>query len=201
MESESSFSFGVDWSDNAHPTSHCWLPYWSNDSSSVPMCFYTSCKISPPICANTLVRCGSCTISVHKDHITDALNTDDVHNYIPPCRPSFSHSSVADDSSEHDRHHWSLVPTLRRPCIRCKQKKMSRKLTNGNAKMSTIPDEDSRSKINARVIHMLEQSDSKLLRPSSGLVCLWCSQGCHRGCWESMNDYDEENICDYGKFK
>ena len=126
MESESSFSFGVDWSDSAYPTFHCWLPYGSNDSSSVPLCFHTSCTRSPPISVNTLVQCGSCTISVHKDHIADALNTNDAHNYIPPCRPSFSLSSIANDYSEHDRHHWSLVPKLKRPCMRCNRKNMPR---------------------------------------------------------------------------
>jgi hypothetical protein len=201
IESDSSFLFGVDWSDKAHSTSHCWFPYCSKNSSPVPSCAYTLCTISQSIHASTFVQCGSCTIFVHRDHVAHLEKTVDIYNHIPPCRPSFSDSSIADNYSEHDRHYWSPVSALMKPCMRCKQKNMSQTLNVDNARILTVPTKCSISQDNIREIHVMEQSDSKLIGPSSSLVCLWCSKGCHRRCWESMNDDDEQNKCDYGKFK
>ncbi|CAF0966209.1 unnamed protein product [Rotaria sordida] len=38
VQSDRCSFFGVDWSDKAHPRSHCWLPNCSMDSSPIPRC-------------------------------------------------------------------------------------------------------------------------------------------------------------------
>ncbi|CAF4205748.1 unnamed protein product, partial [Adineta steineri] len=35
-------SYGVDWSDHAHPTSHCWFPLTSDDVATIQSCTYTA---------------------------------------------------------------------------------------------------------------------------------------------------------------
>jgi hypothetical protein len=186
MESHS--SFGVDWSDEAHSTSHCWIPYGSIRHSPVPTCAYTLCSISEPFRSESFIQCGTCTISIHSEHVDDFPKVTNAHQYVPPCRPSFSDQTVTHDHSE---HYWSHVPKLTKPCIICNHKTLSRSLNANNGRTLTIPTES----------HLPQDTDSKLYKPSSGLICLWCSQGCHRQCLENINDNDDRNKCDYGKYK
>ena len=157
VESEDSVSFGVDWSKKAESTSHCWLPYQFVSHSSAPTCGYTLCTISQPYHTEPFIQCGTCAISIHKEHIADLQNATGTHQCILPCRPSFNDDIV----DKYDQHYWSRVPVLKQPCIICRRKN----------------------------------------KRSSGLTCLWCSQNCHRQCWENLNDNDNDIKCDYGKYK
>jgi hypothetical protein len=201
-EFESCLSFGVDWSDKARSTFHCWFPYESIDRSRVPMCAYALCTISQSFRGDSFIQCGSCTISIHKEHAADLQRTTDLSNLIPPCRPSFSDRTTEEDPNTHDRHYWSHIPTLTKPCILCQRKTLSRTVATKKTKTLTIPSESCILQGNAAGMYLLQDGNSKRRKPSSGLICLWCSQECHWRCWENMNDNDEDqNKCDYGKFK
>ncbi|CAF1037198.1 unnamed protein product [Rotaria sordida] len=55
VQSDQCSFFGVDWSDKAHPKSHCWLPNCSMDSSPIPRCAYNLCKVSNSFRADPLI--------------------------------------------------------------------------------------------------------------------------------------------------
>ena len=84
-------SDGVDWSDQARPTSHCWLPSISSGQASEK-------------------RCGSCNVLLHSQHST--------LNFLQTCRPSFVDADE-DASGIIDQHFWSRVPILTEPCAHC----------------------------------------------------------------------------------
>lgn len=87
-------SHGVDWSDGARPTSHCWLPSISIDQASEE-------------------RCGSCAVLLHSQHSTlDSL---------PACLPSFFDDDDDEVSQIVDQHFWSRVPVLTEPCAHCER--------------------------------------------------------------------------------
>jgi len=68
MANSMNIRYGVDWSANASPTSHCWFPLTSNES--------------------TLVRCGSCALEIDSSKID---------NSIASCRPSFIDTNENDE--------------------------------------------------------------------------------------------------------
>jgi len=107
---------------------------------------------------------------MHTDHLIDLQATPNAHNLIPLCRSSFMDSDMTHDISLHDQHEWSCSPMLSRRCEYCNRKLL----------LSTPNDDDHRI--------------------SSGFVCLWCSRGYHRRCWENMSDDVKKSKCDYGVF-
>ncbi|CAF1150628.1 unnamed protein product [Rotaria sp. Silwood1] len=80
---------------------------------------------------------------------------------------------------------------------------MPRTVVGDNVRISTIQIKSHMPQENRKSIHTPRCSDSKCLKSSSGLICLWCSRFCHQQCWKNMNDDDDDdrNKCDYGKFK
>lgn len=88
---KASNSDGVDWSDRARPTSHCWLPSKSSGQASEK-------------------QCGSCTVLLHSQLPTE--------NSPQTCRPSFVDADE-DTSRIVDRHFWTRVPILTEPCAHC----------------------------------------------------------------------------------
>lgn len=90
MTTSTSIQYGVDWSASASPTSHCWFPLTSKES--------------------TLVRCGSCALEIDLRNINDS---------IQPCRPSFvdtKEKPLAND--EHSWWRTSLLSTSCEHCQR-----------------------------------------------------------------------------------
>ncbi|CAF3786226.1 unnamed protein product [Rotaria socialis] len=201
MKLEPALQLGVDWSDRAHPTSHCWLSYCSKTSLPASRCAYLSCTISEIMNMETCVECGSCTIVIHIDHIINVENVANIHNYIPPCRPSFSDTATADDHIEHDHHYWSSISKLLKPCMLCKRKTLLRMVTKDNTRTSTSAPLTSASHINAKTVNILKYSNKDFLKTSSSLQCLWCFKSCHKQCWEIISDGNKQYKCDYGKFK
>ncbi|CAF4027189.1 unnamed protein product, partial [Rotaria sp. Silwood2] len=193
VESDRYSLFGVDWSNKVHPRSHCWLPYCLIDCSRILRCAYTLCKVSHPFRADTMIQCGSCRISIHKEHIDDLQKISHSHNYIPFCRPSFSDSIISNDRGEYDHHFWSPIPSLTRSCTICKRK--------GLPRTQTIRRESHISEDNAARVQIRQDLNSKFIKPCRGLICLWCSEECHRQCWQNVNANNDDNKCDYGKYK
>jgi hypothetical protein len=166
--------YGVDWSENARPTSHCWLPQLSQNSSTSCLCSYISCQKHQSMTDSSSVQCPTCSLSIHSIHLSDLSATDDS---ITPCRSSFTDERTPDDTGMHDQHHWSYAPTLPTPCTLCKRKSLKQNSGYSNTAATTVTADE----------------------PSSGLVCMWCSQGYHRQCWESIRDKANNSKCDYGE--
>ncbi|CAF1144510.1 unnamed protein product, partial [Rotaria sordida] len=125
MSSESgncnSVSYGVDWSDRARPTSHCWFPYTSNYPSTAQRCAYATCSNRKPTVLMPFLQCGSCGLTVHAHHLNDSHATED--NVLSSCRPSFIDNPISeklyvngeDNPSNFDKHFWTHIPTLTEP--------------------------------------------------------------------------------------
>ena len=200
-EPEPSLSFGVDWSERTYSTAHCWFPYCFNKSLPHPSCAYTLCRISQSINTSTFVQCGTCEIFIHRDHLVECKTAANIRGYILPCRPSFYDSNETENHNEYNQHHWSFVPVLKKSCMRCRRKAISRTFTDGNIRTSTISSETCTSQVSVKANDIKKLPDSKPLKSSSGLVCLWCSRTCHQQCWENVSDTEDQKKCDYGKFK
>lgn len=189
-------SYGVDWSDSAESTSHCWLPYSFNNSSTSHSCVYTSCKNSKSTSDSPLIQCAACLLTVHTVHLFESQETTThARQLFPPCRPSFTHSSRTNDLSRHDQHYWAFVPTLSSSCTHCKQKSLKRTLDDNSKRARDKPTVG-----DSATIGVAGSATSKLNDPSRGLVCLWCSRSYHQRCWKNIKDDEEISKCDYGKF-
>ena len=70
-----SITYGVDWSERARPTAHCWFPYKSTDPSSSQPCAYVSCKDPKSTQLVEFIHCESCSLIVHTHHLTDLQQT------------------------------------------------------------------------------------------------------------------------------
>jgi hypothetical protein len=186
-------SYGVDWTEQASPITHCWFPYIPADPSSSPTCSFITCKNPKPTLILSLIRCESCLIVVHTHHLSN-LRTSDLMNSIPACRPSFSETNESDKLNQFDRHFWSNVTVLSKPCAFCKRKSTS-SLLFGNSRPKTVPTSDMLNS-QSPILNNLQLSGT-----SSHLQCLWCSRGFHRRCWEQLFNYDEKNKCDYGVYR
>ncbi len=116
---------------------------------------------------------------------------------MPQCRPTFSDD---DEQNKSDRHFWSNVSILSKPCAFCKRKSTSNSLFSGNNRPSTMPTVDI---MNNRMAYNTSPvpSSPQLSGTASGLQCLWCSRGYHRRCWEHIFKQDDKNKCDYGIFR
>jgi hypothetical protein len=188
----------MDWSDRARPTSHCWFSYKPTDPSSSQPCAYVSCKDPKFNNLAEFVQCESCSFIVHTHHLIDSQQT--ASNLIPPCRPSFSESinySEMIDKNKFDRHYWTHIPILTKPCALCKRKSTSSSFFS-SGRPSTMPSLDAMTKGATNKSPLPENSSPKISGTSSGFQCLWCSRCYHRRCWEQIFNQDEKNKCDYG---
>ena len=193
--------YGVDWSDRARPTSHCWFPYKSQDITSSQACAFFSCKDPKSNHAIDFIQCESCLVIVHTYHLVDLPSTYTTTNYIPPCRPSFSESTQdKNNQNKPDRHYWSHVSLLTKPCALCRRKSISSSLFSAN-RPSTMPSLDMMNKGASVKYSFNNSSNPKTSATSSGYQCLWCSRSYHRWCWNQVADQDEKNKCDYGAFR
>jgi hypothetical protein len=193
LNSNACVVYGVDWSDRARPTSHCWFPITSDDSFSVEQCAYVSCTNETPIYQSTLLQCGSCALVVHSHHLNDlqAAKAD----FLPPCRLSFVDGE--DNQSKYDQHFWSHVSLLPKPCAYCQHISMATNLFEREySRLSTMSALD----IVDHVTSAIGNLNSTISESSDGLICLWCSRGYHRSCWELVAE-DDKIQCDYGIFQ
>ena len=195
-------AYGVDWSDRARPTSHCWFPHKAHDVSSYQACAFFSCKEPKGNHSVNFVQCESCSIAVHTHHLIDLPATaTTTTNYIPPCRPSFSESSQEKtDQSKADRHYWSHASILTKPCALCRRKSVSSSLFGGG-RPSTMPSLDAMARGASSKGPLTSGSSPKMSGTSSGYQCLWCSRSYHRRCWDQVSNQDEKNRCDYGALR
>ncbi|CAF1142902.1 unnamed protein product [Rotaria sordida] len=208
-DSKISISYGVDWSDRACPTSHCWFPFTSNDSRTAQPCAYVSCTKLKPTRQSTLLQCASCTLVVHEHHLTDSQATK--ADTIPPCRPSFVDNTMLrnsllddddDNTSKYDEHFWSHVPVLPKPCMHCQRTSIATTLFGSETgRPSMISPLDIIDQITSIMSSTPGNSSPKMSRTSHGLVCLWCSKGYHHSCWENLATQDDKIKCDYGIFR
>ncbi|CAF1401435.1 unnamed protein product [Adineta ricciae] len=208
-ETNSSISYGVDWSDRATPTSHCWFPYKMTDISSAQPCGFFSCREPKSNQFVEFLQCESCSLIVHTHHLLDLqAATTSTTNLIPPCRPSFSEpinpnsysQKDINDPNRFDRHYWSHVSILTKPCALCKRKSMSSSIFGGN-RPSTMPSLDAMTKGSSSRTLGGDSTSPKMSGISSGFQCLWCLRGYHRRCWDQIFNQDEKNKCDYGVLK
>ncbi len=200
QETSELFSYGVDWSDRAQPTSHCWLPYSSTKSSASYLCAYMSCKNSKSTSDLSLIRCPTCSLTIHASHLSELQEvTTCTPRGIPPCRPSFMDSNTTDDVSMQDQHYWSHVSALSLPCTHCKQKSFKGISYNNDKRVSIKLTVDDGIGSDSTTTYAAENMNPKLNESLSGLVCMWCSRSYHRRCWETVKDDEENNKCDYGK--
>lgn len=197
-----SICFGVDWSERARPTSHCWFPFKLHDATSSQICAFFSCKDPKSTNSMEFVRCESCSVVVHMHHLINLPLTSTTTNYIPPCRPSFSESNQQDrmDQNKADRHYWSHVSILTKPCVLCRRKSMSSSIF-GTGRPSTMPTMDAKNRNSNNKNSLTSSSSPKMAGTSSGYQCLWCSRSYHRRCWDRVADQDEKNKCDYGALR
>ncbi|CAF2313531.1 unnamed protein product [Rotaria sp. Silwood2] len=199
-ESNIPFTIGVDWTDQAYPISHCWFPYNPTDPSSAPACSFLSCQNPKPTLVLSLVQCESCLIVVHTHHLSNLRTTkSNITKYMPSCRPSFCDDNDNAGKNKHDRHFWSNISILAKPCTSCKRKSMSNSLF-GNSRASPVPTSDIMTKGISNNKSPVPGSP-QLSGTAGGLQCLWCSRGYHRQCWEQISNQDDKNKCDYGVFR
>ncbi|CAF1166732.1 unnamed protein product [Rotaria sordida] len=112
----------------------------------------------------------------------------DTHNYLPFCRSSFSNSIISEDHGEYDHHYWSPISSLTKSCVICRRKSLSRTLII-RRESHTSNDNTPMQNINLKVV-----------KSYHSLICLWCSEECHRRCWKNVNaNDDDDNKCYYGK--
>ena len=173
-----SVTYGVDWSNNASPSSHCWFPLTDADSLGIK-------KKSRD--EATMLQCGSCALVTHSHHSEDL---------IKPCRPSFSDAN--DDSSKSDEHFWSYVSALSVPCAHCQQSSILNNFFGSGSMPSSLQILDQVTGMINSISEIFNPQISD--RSSDGLVCLWCSRGYHQSCWENLSS-DKKIECDYGIFQ
>lgn len=188
-------TYGVDWSEQACSVSHCWFPFNTTDPSSTPACSFFACKNPKPTLVLALIRCESCLIVVHTHHLTN-LRTNDLINSIPACRASFSDVHENESNNQCDRHFWSSIASLSKPCAYCKRKSASSSLFGINRPPS-VGIVDARSNSSSPIPGNLQIPGTSSL----GLQCSWCSRGYHRRCWEQAFGQDDKHRCDYGVYR
>ncbi|CAF1141214.1 unnamed protein product [Adineta steineri] len=203
-----SITYGVDWSDRACPTSHCWFPLTANDSSIAHLCVYMSCTNSNLMNRSTLVRCETCALVVHSHHLNE-LQTAKTH-FLPHCRPSFVDNTMLKNfpptnehnSSLYDQHFWSHVPVLPKPCLHCQQISMKKTLSRSISDLSSTKSSlDITGQFKSMMSYIPRNFRSTTSESSNGMVCLWCSQVYHRSCWARVAVNNDKLCCDYGAFR
>ncbi|CAF4715614.1 unnamed protein product [Rotaria sp. Silwood1] len=207
MPSESgdskSVSYGVDWSDQARSTSHCWFP--SNYPSTAKHCTYAACSNLKSIVQMPFLECGSCGLVLHAHHLNDSHTTEE--NVLLSCRPSFidnpisveSHTDAEDNSSNYDKHFWTYVPTLTEPCVYCKRKSIRKNLFAAGISQTSMASASNITCQNESIESIVPRhSNSNMSQTATGLICLWCSRSCHRRCWEYLDAENDKIKCDYG---
>jgi len=119
------------------------------------------------------------------------LRTNDLKTSIPSCRPSF----IDENQSEYvDRHFWSNISILTKPCAFCKRKSASSSIFT-QSKTTNSPTTD-------LINNKSPIPGSPLLSATScGFQCLWCSRSYHRRCWEQVFTQNDKQICDYGVYQ
>ncbi|CAF3119080.1 unnamed protein product [Rotaria socialis] len=203
--SSTSVSYGVEWSDRVRPTSHCWFSFTSTDASTAQSCIYATCpnlKSKHPL---ALLQCGSCDIVIHSHHLNNVKSTE--VDLLPICRPSFvenQKSRSANIESEnnppkYDRHFWSQVNTLPKPCTYCQRtSKPNNLFGSGTGRSSPISSLDIVGQLTSAMSALPGNFSPKMSKPSRGLICLWCSRGYHESCWQQLAEQDDMIHCDYG---
>ena len=187
-----SVSSGVDWSVNGSPSSHCWFPLINDDPSKDLSCEYISCTREK----SSMVQCGSCSLIIHLNHLTD-LNVI-VEDILSPCRPSFVDSK--DISSKIDEHFWSKVSIIPTRCEQCEGGSLidSHSVRGFNPLLIK-----SSSEIVDQLTSMINCLSDNFTRKKSvcsvGIVCLWCYRSYHQSCWEQV--HHRNSRCDYGIFR
>ena len=193
ISSTTSSAYGVDWSNHAHPTSHCWFPIASNELSTAPSCAYVPCTNQESI----FLRCGSCDLVVHSHHLNDSqvIKTDS----LPHCRLSFVDDNV--NPSKYDQHFWSHVSELPKPCMHCQRTSIATTLfVDGFDQLTTMSASDIAGQFTSMMNSTPRNFIQKLSESSSGIVCLWCAQNYHQLCWERFGTKDDHQ-CDYGIYR
>lgn len=115
-------SYGIDWSDHAYPTSHCWSPYSYKNASHSRLCTYISCK-KDKVTKTSLVECLVCSLIIHTEHLVDLQATDNTDKLLPQCRSSFIDSNANNDINSYDQHQWSSSTSVRsQKCDYCHSK-------------------------------------------------------------------------------
>ncbi|UJR32424.1 hypothetical protein I4U23_019886 [Adineta vaga] len=181
QEASDFFSYSIDWSRHASPTSHCWLPCSPKNSIISRSCACLSCQKPQSLSESSLAECPTCSLIIHTCHLSeqDETEVDDNHYTIPPCRASFMDDKMAEKIETYDQHHWSHVSVLSMPCTYCKRKTLKNSSVRTIDQHVTVPKPD---------------------EPSSGLICMWCSRNYHQICWNSAKFDKNNNGCDYGEF-
>ncbi|CAF4113840.1 unnamed protein product, partial [Rotaria sordida] len=209
MSSESgdrnSVSYGVDWSDRARPTSHCWFPYTFNYPSTAQRCAYATCSNRKPTVLMPFLQCGSCGLTVHAHHLNDSHATED--NVLSSCRPSFIDNPISeklyvngeDNPSNFDKHFWTHIPTLTEPCVYCNRKSIPKGLFVARfGQTSTRPALHITCQDTTITSTLSKSCSPKMSHTSTGLLCLWCFRSYHQQCWEHLNAEEDKIKCDYG---
>lgn len=101
------------------------------------------------------------------------------------------------NQNKFDRHFWSFISILTKPCALCKRKSMSSSLF-GSGRPSTMPSLDVMTKSPTCKTTVPDSPSAKIAGTASGFQCLWCSRCYHRRCWEQIMKHEENNKCDYG---
>ncbi|UJR29477.1 hypothetical protein I4U23_010689 [Adineta vaga] len=194
IDTNNSILYGVNWNNHAHPTSHCWFPAASDDLSTGQSCAYHSCtNFKSP-----LLHCESCGLIVHSHHLNDSETT--AADFPPPCRLSFVDGK--DNPSEYDQHYWYHVRVLPKPCTFCQRTSTATTLiSNGIDQLSTMSAADIAGQFTSIMTSRPGNFLQKMSESSSGIVCLWCSQGFHQLCWERFVARGDKIQCDYGIFR
>ncbi|CAF1135048.1 unnamed protein product [Rotaria sordida] len=185
--------YGVDWSDRARPSSHCWFPLTSDVSSAAQSCVYGSCAKRKQTGQSALLQCASCDLIMHAHHLTSSSTAN--NDSIQSCRPSFVDNTEQgnslmdnkDNPLKFDEHFWSHVSTLLKPCMHCQPTSMVSPL-------------DIIDQMKSMISCIPGTLSDDLLDASHGLVCLWCYRCYHHSCWEQLAPQDKLH-CDYGIFQ
>lgn len=190
--------YGVDWSNRATPTSHCWFPAMSNDSSNGQTCMYVSCGKLKPADSSPLLKCGSCELLIHSHHLNNShASSGDI---LPPCRPSFIDRK--NYPSQDDEHCWSNVPVLSEPCSYCRRQSMSKNVFSDiGDRLLTLSTMDIIDEVTSIINPKTGSSSPKSSKSSTNFVCLWCQRGYHQVCLEKIVAEHGKGQCDYGIFR
>lgn len=102
-QSSELFSYGVDWSNHAQSTSHCWLPYSCESASHLSRIQCATCLL--------IVDMNEKTVSCRSSFVENNLDKQDLHYW--------SEVSTLSEPCRHCQRKWSNIGRNGRVCLWC----------------------------------------------------------------------------------
>ena len=130
---------------------------------------------------------------IHKSHLLEESERQNLFKYIHKCRSSFTEHSLVKDDTGLDQHAWSHIPSLKQPCMFCGRKRsLTSNIKRTQAYTVSMQDQN--------LYEYVDTSNNKV--SSNYFICLWCSRNSHGNCLKNLDSHSEiKHECDYGRFR